>query len=195
MVVGLALAAAGCGGSSAPSGSVATGQSAGTASTTVTTPAPTSTPTLHVAQAAAATPSKSAQMICDAEAQQKMLSDATGVRTTEPVSATWTDSVYSCRYVYGTDVMVLSVKELADKAGTDDYYSSLGRTLGVARTVSPLGEAAFVTRNGSLVVRKDFKVLLVDVGLLPEQFGSPANARENIALNAASAIMGCWEGD
>ena len=133
-------------------------------------------------------------MICSPETQQALLSDAVGIRTTQPAVATWKDDLYSCRYVYGTNVMVLSVKELANKSDTDDYFASLEQQLGVARTV-PLGQGAFVSRDGSVVVRKDYKVLLVDMRKLPQQFGEPLDSRENIALNAAAAIMGCWTGE
>ena len=133
-------------------------------------------------------------MVCSAEAQQQILADATGVRTTRPVVATWKDDVYSCPYVYGTQIMVLSVKELANKADTDDYFASLMQQLGVSRTV-PIGPRAFVARNGSVVVQKDYKVLLVDVAKLPQQFGEPLDTRESIALNVATTIIGCWSGE
>jgi hypothetical protein len=182
VLVGFAVVTAGCGGSSSTTGSTTTGPSGSTDGT------------VHIARPVGATPSKSAQMICSPEAQQALLASATGVRTTQPVTPTWKDDLYSCRYVYGTAVMVLSVKELANKSDTDEYFLSLTRQLGVARTV-PLGQSAFVTRDGSVVVRKDYKVLLIDMSKLPQKFGEPLDSRENIALNAASAIMGCWTGE
>ena len=133
-------------------------------------------------------------MVCSPEAQQQVLADATGIRITQPVTATWKDDLYSCRYVYGAKVMVLSVKELTNETETDKYFASLTQQLGVSRTV-PIGPRAFVARNGSVVVQKDYKVLLVDVGNLPQQFGEPLDSRENIALNVATAIIGCWTGE
>jgi hypothetical protein len=177
MLVGVAVVTVGCGGSSATKPS-----------------APSGSTGAHIARPVGATPSKSAQMICSAETQQALVSDAIGIHTTEPAVATWKDDLYSCRYVYGTKVMVLSVKELANKTDTDDYFASLERQLRVARTV-PLGQGAFVSRNGSVVVRKDYKVLFVDMAKLPLQFGEPLDSRENLALNAAAAIMGCWTGE
>jgi len=179
MLVAVAVVTAGCGGSAAPQ----------------TEPTvPSGSTGVHIARPVGATPSKSAQMICSAETQQQLLSDAVGIRTTQPVVPSWKDDLYSCRYIYGTKFMVLSVKELENKSDTDDYFNSLEHQLGVARTV-PLGQGAFVSRNGSVVVRKDYKVLLVDMGKVPPQFGEPLDSRENIALNAASAIMGCWTGE
>lgn len=182
MLTAIVVLTAGCGGSSSPAPQ-AKGPSG---STTVGAG--------HVAEPVGATPSKSARMICTLEAQQQILADATGVRTTQPAVATWKNNLYSCRYTYGSSVMVLSVKELANQADTDEYFASLGRRLGVSRRVR-LGQDAFVLRNGSVVVRKDFKVLLVDMSKLPQQFGLPVDSHENIALNAASAIMDCWTGE
>ena len=128
------------------------------------------------------------------EAQQEVLANATGVRLTHPATATWEDNLYACRYVYGTNVMVVSVKELANKTETDAYVASLERQLGVTRNV-PIGPRAFLARNGSVVVQKDYKVLLVDVRDLPQKFGEPLDTRENITLNVATSIMGCWTGE
>ena len=55
-------------------------------------------------------------------------------------------------YVYGNDVMVLSVKERSNQSGTDRYVASLTRRLGVARTVDALALGAFVTANGSALI-------------------------------------------
>ena len=56
------------------------------------------------------------------------------------------------------------------------------------------GEGAFITTNGSVIVRKDFKVLDVDVSKLPMQFGVPPQDRANAALSVAATVMGCWTG-
>jgi hypothetical protein len=172
MLIALVVMTAGCRGSSSPR-SHTSGPSGSTAG---------------------ATPSKSAQMICSLAGQQRILADATGVRTTQAAVASWKNHLYSCRYTYGKNVMVLSVKEPANRTDTVKYFASLGHRLGISRTV-PLGEDAFVTRDGSVVVRTDDRVLLVDMSKLPRQFGSPRDSRENIALNAASAIMSGWFGE
>jgi len=189
MAIGLAVVSAGCAGSS----STAT-PPASRDSTVTTAPSGATVGTEHISQPVSATPSISAQMVCSPEAQQQILADATGIRITQPVTPTWKDDVYSCRYVYGTNVMVLSVKELANLSETYKYFALLGRQLGVSRNV-PIGPRGFVTRGGSVVVQKDYKVLLVDVSKLPQQFGQPLDSRENIALNVATAIIGCWTGE
>ncbi len=58
-----------------------------------------------------------------------------------------------------------------------------------------LGQGAYRTRNGSIVVRKDWKVLVVGAGGLPSQFGSPKTSSQEVALTVAGVIMGCWNGD
>src|SRR5947207_1461004 len=134
------------------------------------------------AQAVAATPSKSAKMICEQEAADEVAA-VIGVKTTKAVVPTWSHGLYSCRYVYPNGVIALSVKELPNQAVTDAYFASLRRQHGEQRTWANLGQGAFVTPNGSIVVRKDDKVLFVDISRLPAQFGSPPTARANAALN------------
>ena len=68
--------------------------------------------------------------------------------------------------------MALSVKELSSWAQTYAYFDARHPT-GQARTLQGLGQGAFQTTDGSVVVRKDWKVLLVDSSGLPAQFGVP----------------------
>ena len=49
--------------------------------------------------------------------------------------------------------------------------------------------------DGSVVVRKDWKVLLVDDSALPTQFGVPPTSASDIAVTVADVILGCWAGD
>jgi hypothetical protein len=147
--------------------------------------------TAHVAEPVRAAPSASAKMICAPEAQTD-LAAVLGVHTTQPVVPTWTNDVYSCRYTYNKAVMVLSVKELSNKTETDGYFTSLAHRLGQSQD---LGESAFTTKNRSLVVRKDYKVLLVDVSGLPARFGDPPSSRGKVAIKVGATIMNCWTGD
>ena len=107
----------------------------------------------------------------------------------------WTDHLYSCRYTYNNAVMVLSVKELSNKTETDGYFTSLAHRLGQTQRPQALDRGAFfTTKNLSVVVRKDYKVLLVDISGLPAQFGAPAYTRADIAIKVATTIMDCWTG-
>jgi len=147
----------------------------------------------HVAQPAGPNPSESARMVCAPEAQ-KDLASALGVATTAVTDPTWVDHVYSCRYVYPDGTMTLSVKELSSRTATTAYFKSLHAQLGEAEHLSGVAQGAFVTTNGSLVVRKDYKVLLVDTSGLPEPFGSGHETRDQVALGAGMTVLGCWTG-
>ncbi len=138
-------------------------------------------------------PSAIARMVCSEEAQTEMAS-ALGERAT--VSApTWEDHRYSCTYTYPTGSFGMSVKELSSWSETLAYYDSLAQRLGKSRDLENLGQGSFQTSDGSVVVRKDWKVLLVDASGLPAQFGVPATSSQSAAVTVADVILGCWAGD
>jgi len=159
-------------------------------------PGNSQSPTGHVAEPARATPSTSAKMICAHDTQNE-LAEVLGVRTTQPVVPTWVRAshLYSCRYTYRNGVIALSLKELSSKTETDSYFTSLARRLGQSQRPRALDQGIiFSTRNHSVVVRKDYKVLLVDISGLPARFGSPPFSRGNIAITVAATILDCWTG-
>ena len=139
-------------------------------------------------------PSISAQMICG-EVKEEIAQSAIGIDTVKPLAPKWSDHLYSCDYRYkGGAVMTLSVKEMSSVDETSAYFDSLGERLGRVQKLEGLGEGAFHTTNDSVVVRKDYRVLLVDVSKLPAQFGQPAAKRIDAAISVATTIMGCWIG-
>ena len=166
----LALAAVGCSG--------------GAVSTTPTTRAPLP---------AGPNPSAIAKEVCQSEARHDIAEVLGEVATVS--TPTWHDHRYSCRYGYATGSMDLSVKELSSWTQTKDYFRSLATELGDTRTLPGLGQAAFQTTDGSVVVRKDWKVLLVDTSALPPQFGVPATSSGDVAVTVSDVILGCWAGD
>jgi hypothetical protein len=91
--------------------------------------------------------------------------------------------------------MLLTVKELSSWPETVAYYRMLRMQAPVERTLPQLGQAAFQFVNGSVVVRKDWKVLSVDVTSLPSEFGVPQSTRSDLAVGVADAILICWAGD
>jgi hypothetical protein len=151
----------------------------------------------HVANVATGEPSVSAKMVCETDA-------VTSIETVIGVKAkistpTWKDSIYSCDYVYPNNAkMTLHVKELSSDEETTAYFDKLANDLGRKEDLSSrgitLGQGAFTTNNGSVVTRKDYKVLLVDVSKLPQQFGVPTDTRENDAINVSVTLMECWVG-
>lgn len=149
-------------------------------------PAPTSV-------AAADGPSVSATMVCEQEAQDD-IAEALGIAAQRVETPTWKDRVYSCRYDYPTGSFAMSVKELTNDSETRQYLDALAARLGRAQRVDGLGQSAFITGNGSVVVRKDFKVLLVDDSTLPATLSSPPLTPANVAMLVAKTIMGCWTG-
>jgi hypothetical protein len=160
------------------------GTSATTAQTTVTTRAPLPAGRL---------PSKISKEVCASEAR-KDINEVLGVNASVQ-TPTWVDHLYSCRYQYPDGSMVLSVKELSSWTQTKSYFALLGQQLGNVGPLGNLGQGAFTTTDGSVVVRKDWKVLLVNISSLPARFGVPLTSKADIADTVADVILGCWAGD
>lgn len=167
-----ALVTAGCGSSSSTSGA---------------------TTTKAGGHPAGAEPSASSKMVCQSEAQTDIAASI-GVKATVS-KPTWVDDVYACKYVYPNGTITLSVKELLDEKQTTAEYKAFATKLGKRPEVVSFGEGAFIATNGSVIVRKDFKVLDVDVSALPQQFGDPPQDRSNVALSIAATVMSCWTGE
>jgi hypothetical protein len=154
--------------------------------------APT-TPKTTVPLPAGPNPSEIAKMVCQKKAQGE-LAEVLGVKAVVQTPS-WAHHLYSCRYQYANGSMVLSVKELSSWAQTKAYFAMLGTELGDTGKLGNLGQGAFSTGNGSVVVRKDWKVLLVDITDLPAQFGVPPTTKADIADSVSDVILGCWAGD
>ena len=75
------------------------------------------------------------------------------------------------------------------------YFHGLASQHGRDRTLANLGQGAFSETDGSVIVRKDWKVLTVDITGLPTQFGVPPTSSSDIAVTVAIVILGCWAGD
>ena len=150
------------------------------------------TPATSSGHPAGTEPSASSKMICSEEARVDIASSL-GVQATV-TTPTWVNDVYSCDYVYPNGTIALSVKELTNAAATTAMYKSFETKLGRRPEVVSFGQGAFITTNGSVIVRKDFKVLDVDVSKLPVKFGTPPQDRSSAALSVAATVMGCWTG-
>jgi hypothetical protein len=173
------VVAAGCG--SAPATGVSTSLAPGATATAAPEPA-------------GPTPSTSAKLICSEEVQ-KDLAYTLGEQPIAPVDPTWSNHVYACQYRYSSGVIALSVKELSSQAETTAYYQGLASRLGDDGSLANLGQGAFVTRDGSVVVRKDWRVLLVDISGLPREFGIPQTSAADVAVTVADVVIACWTGD
>lgn len=138
-------------------------------------------------------PSPIATMPCRPKSQNE-LTKVLGVTARVP-RETWLAHRYSCPYVYPNGSFTLSVQELSSWSETLAYFHALGQRMGYMRSLANLGQGAFQVNDGSVVVRKDWKVLLVDVSKLPPQFGVPATSSAAVAVTVADVILGCWNGD
>ncbi len=132
-------------------------------------------------------------MVCAREAQRE-IAETLGVRASVS-TPTWVGHAYSCRYRYPDGAFVLTVKELSSWPQTLAYYTAIGTQQGRTATVANLGQGAFQTDNGSMIVRKDWKILTVDISGLPAQFGKPPTSRGDVAVTIADLILACWAGD
>jgi hypothetical protein len=144
-------------------------------------------------QPAGSTPSPIAVEVCSHKAQSQI--DAVFELTSIVSTPTWSDHLYSCTLAFPQGQVRLSVKELSSWSATMAYFEGLGAQLGHKQTLYGLGQGAFLTNGGSVVVRKDWKVLLVD----DSKFDVAALSRQSLGGTAAelvaSVIMACWAGD
>lgn len=143
---------------------------------------------------AAEGPSPSAKMICAAETRAD-LNKALGLHTVAAGKATWVNPVYTCRYVLPVGALVISVTETADAAATGRTFAALRRGTGPTHDVAGLGQAAYGTTDGIILLRKDNNILRVDATALPVEFGAQQQKRTDFAYEIASDILGCWTGD
>ena len=133
-------------------------------------------------------------MVCSKDAETEIAA-ALGERA-QIQAPTWVDHVYACHLLYKDNAYVaLSVKELSSWKQTYAYFGMYKSQLGNTGNINGLGQGAFQASNGDVVVRKDWKVLLVDIKGLPAQFGVPPTPSDDVAVTVADVILGCWSGD
>jgi hypothetical protein len=178
-----ALLISGCGGTPRPA-----------AGSSLPSVPPTTAITTRAPLPAGKNPSLVSRMVCASEAEGE-INYALGVKPIAPLRRTWVNHLYSCRYQYAHGAMVLAVKEESSYPETIAYFDGLGRRLGDVGQLNGLGQGAFQTRNGSVVVRKDYKILLVDVSGLPHVFGDPPTSAGDVAITVADVVLACWAGD
>jgi hypothetical protein len=142
---------------------------------------------------ARAKPSKTTRMICAREARVD-LAGVLGLKPTRMTTPTWVGDRYSCDYVYPEGTVTLSVKQLGNAASTTAYFDALGTSLGRRPGDLGLGQGAFQVPDGSIVVRKDFEVLQVDVTKVSQTFGKAKLTPSAVASTFAVTILGCWQG-
>jgi hypothetical protein len=132
-------------------------------------------------------------MVCQPKAQRE-INEVLGVKA-KVSDKTWVHHTFTCRYDYPNGSFEMSVKELSSWSQTRSYFHELGVQLGDPHSLRNLGQGAFRTSGGDVAVRKDWKVLLVNVSGLPSQFGQPPTSATDVAYTVADLILGCWNGD
>jgi len=145
-------------------------------------------------QPAGANPSPLSVEVCSVKAETQV-DEALGESTIKVTTPTWVDDLYTCDYQFPQGTIILSVKELSSAAETTAYFNQLGVNLGNKQTLFGLGQGGFLTDNGSVVVRKDWKVLLVDSTALKAPIATNHSLSGTPAETVASVIMACWAGD
>jgi hypothetical protein len=88
----------------------------------------------------------------------------------------------------------LAVKESPDPVAATEYFEDQRAELGDTAPAPGLGERAFATPSGTVVVIKDAMTLTVDATGLPEVFGDNGQRRGAFAYEVASIVLGCWTG-
>lgn len=188
LLVVVALGATACGGGSGAASSGTGGGSGGATSTTLWTKLKKPLP-------AGPHPSSIAIEVCAKMAQQEMSAALGETASVSPPTWSPTTHLYACHYRYSGGSFSLSVKELSSWSQTYAYYKAQRSSLGFTGNLGNLGQGAFATKNGSVVVRKDWKVLYVNIDGLPSHFGKPPTSRADVAVTIADVILGCWAGD
>lgn len=138
------------------------------------------------------TPATGTVMVCTPEISDQA-TVYLGITPTTITTPTWRDRIYSCTYIYPDGQIILSIKELSSPEETTDYVAAVVARLGQGAPAN-LGDAAFTTTDGSMVMRKDNKVLVVDTSNLPNPFGDPPVDRATAANLVTAVVAACWTG-
>lgn len=138
-------------------------------------------------------PSPQAEMVCQPEAQQE-IQDIIGVVPTKVGPIQYANHTSTCRYDYPNGSFALVVEDLPNDLLTTETYETLAGKLGKIDRINLPDADAFATNNGSVVLRRDFKVMLVDVTQLPATFGNPPSSRADAARLIMKTVLNCWVG-
>lgn len=139
-------------------------------------------------------PPDSAAMICDADIKAKVR-EALSLAGPPSTEWRWSNGVYTCDYNLPMGRMSLQVTVLAGARQARTLFDTDRTRTPGALPRAGLGERAFGTDNGTVLVLKDNQVLVVDTTRLPQEFGANGQRRTDLAYEVASDVMGCWTGD
>jgi hypothetical protein len=141
-------------------------------------------------------PSASARMICGTEIRRDVAT-MLALHPAPSTTTTWAGHLYTCTYHLPAGPLVLSVKESPNVTSGTAYFNALRQRLAPTHPLTglvSLGESAYDTSGGMVVVLKDGKTLQIDATGLPRVAGRNQQSRTNLAYEVASDIIGCWTG-
>ena len=141
--------------------------------------------------ASASGPSAAAQMVCSADIKDKV-KQVLSLSSSPLTHSTFVDHRFTCTYDLPMGPLKLSVQDSPNKAAAGTYFTGLRPTLGTTDTLIGLGERAYGTPSGTVVVLKDSQTLSVDATGLPTVFGAQQQKRTDLAYEIASDVLGCW---
>jgi hypothetical protein len=117
-----------------------------------------------------------------------------GLTVRQPVTPHWspTEALYSCSLSVGYGTLVLSVKELVDRAAAERYFVGLEQRADVSQRNLGLedSDASFSTRDGSVIARQGSHVLTVDVRQMAPRIGVVTKA--GAAVTIADEVLEAW---
>ena len=118
-------------------------------------------------QPAGVNPSKSAKMVCETEVEGD-IADALGIKATQGDEA-HLDGPRLLVHLRLPQGLIRAVDEGARRREVDDRLLQRlqDRSSAFKANLYGLGQGAFIAKNDDVVVRKDYKVLLVDVKNVP----------------------------
>jgi hypothetical protein len=146
------------------------------------------------ASAGAAKPSATAALVCGSEIRGKV-KEVLKLKTTPKTTSTFSAGLFTCSYDLPMGRMLLSVQESATTTAARAYLQAHRRVVKATEPTPGLGERAYSTGTGIVLVVKDNDTLQVDTTRLPAVFGSEQQKRTDLAYEIASDVLGCWTGD
>ena len=165
----------------------------GCASSPAAIPRPAAATAAVTASDSTGEPTAAALMICgdDILGKVRQVLSLAGPPAT---SHSFLDGRYTCTYQLPVGPLILAVQQSATPSKANRYFA--GQRLALHGDSLPgLGQAAFGTPSGTVVVIKDSQTLTVDATGLPPVFGSQHQHRTDLAYEIASDVLGCWTGD
>lgn len=139
-------------------------------------------------------PTATALMVCSDDIRGKV-QQVLRLATLPKTSSTFLDGLYSCSYALPIGTLVLSVQTSTGKDALNTYVEAARTTRKATSTLIGLGERAYGSTDGTVLVIKDNETLTVDASDLPPVFGTQGQKRTDFAYEIASDVLGCWTGN